>query len=112
MSLTLCHVTLPSLSIHHSFGKIFNFCYQTLPQSIDDFYSFFAKLCVFRALQGIGINIPFLSFLKLAVKPKQSSSKMKQMTLLDLTKKPDDQDTVLPLSPKIKTKKQKTLSEM
>ena len=37
---------------------------------------------------------------------------MKQMTLLDLTKKPDDQDKVLSLSPKMKAKKQKTLSEM
>lgn len=50
-------------------------------------------------------------FLKLAVKPKQSSSKLKQITLLDLSKKPHE-DTVVSLSPKMKAKKQKTLSEM
>jgi len=48
---------------------------------------------------------------KLAVKPKQPSSKLKQITLLDLSKKPHE-DTVVSLSPKMKAKKQKTLSEM
>jgi len=45
------------------------------------------------------------------VKVNKSSAKMKQTTLLDLTKKPEDEKTLLS-SPKIKAKKQKTLAEM